>query len=147
MPSVAAAVPEFPTALHDLTAAVRYPRRTFEYCRMAVEVVRRHFDPPAEKDWKTRWRKGDEAMCSALHLKRSSLHALEAVAARSRHGELVVSMTGRCANGHWSLHGNWWLGSEPISKAVQMINGNYSMSRSNVRQHCPASPYQAPQPD
>jgi hypothetical protein len=36
IPSAAAAVPEFPTALHDLTAAVRYPRRTFEYCRMAV---------------------------------------------------------------------------------------------------------------
>ncbi len=35
---------ELPTALHDLTAAVRYPRRTFEYCRMAVEVVRKHFD-------------------------------------------------------------------------------------------------------
>jgi hypothetical protein len=54
--------------------------------------VRRHFDPPAEKDWKTRWRKGEEAMCSALHLKRISLQALEAVAARSRHGELVVSI-------------------------------------------------------
>jgi hypothetical protein len=59
---------------------------------MAVEVVRRHFDPPAEKDWKTRWREGEEAMCSALHLKRTSLQALEAVAARSRHGELVVSI-------------------------------------------------------
>jgi hypothetical protein len=45
IPWPAAATPELPTALHDLTSAVRYPRRTFEYCRMAAEVVRRHFDP------------------------------------------------------------------------------------------------------
>jgi hypothetical protein len=38
IPWAAAAVFELPTALHDLTAAVRYPRRTFEYCRMAAEA-------------------------------------------------------------------------------------------------------------
>src|SRR5271165_5477022 len=59
---------------------------------MAVEVVRRHFDPPAEKAWKVRWREGEKAMCSALRVERTSLQALEAVAARSRHGELVFSI-------------------------------------------------------
>ena len=92
MPWAAAAVPELPTALHDLTAAVRYPRRTFEYCRMAAEAVRRHFDPSTVKDHAKRQREGELAMCAALHLTRKSLNALDAVAARSRHGELVVSM-------------------------------------------------------
>jgi hypothetical protein len=92
IPWKAAAVPELPTALHDLTAAVRYPRRTFEYCRMAAEAVRRHFDPPATKGHAERWREGEQAMCSALGLTRKSLQALDAVAARSRHGELVFSI-------------------------------------------------------
>jgi hypothetical protein len=92
IPWAAAAVPELPTALHDLTAAVRYPRRTFEYCRMAVEAVRRHFDPPTVKDHAERWRRGEAAMCAALHLTQDSLQALDAVAARSRHGELVFSI-------------------------------------------------------
>jgi hypothetical protein len=96
VPWAAAAVPEFPTALHDLTAAVRYPRRTFEYCRMAAEVVRRHFDPPVEKGHRVRWQEGEKAMCSALRLERRSLQALDAVAARSRHGELVFSI-------HWEM--------------------------------------------
>ena len=92
LPWAAAAVPELPTALHDLTAAVRYPRRTFEYCRMAAEVVRRHFDPPRVKGHSERWREGELAMCAALLLTRESLQALDAVAARSRHGELVFSI-------------------------------------------------------
>jgi hypothetical protein len=92
IPWAAASVFELPTALHDLTAAVRYPRRTFEYCRMAAEAVRRHFDPPTIKSHKERWREGELAMCAALHLTRKSLQALDAVAARSRHGELVFSM-------------------------------------------------------
>ena len=92
IPWKAAAIPELPTALHDLTIAVRYPRRTFEYCRMAAETVRRHFDPPNKKGYKERWREGEEAMCAALHLTRKSLRALDAVAARSRHGELVISI-------------------------------------------------------
>jgi len=92
MPWAAAAVPEFPTAVHDLTAAVRYPRRTFEYCRKAAEAVRRHFDPQAIRGHDERWRKGEEAMCVALRVTRKSLEALDAVAARSRHGELVFSI-------------------------------------------------------
>ena len=88
----AGAVPELATALHDLTAAVRYSSRTFEYCRMAAEAVRRHFDPSTKKGHAERWREGEEAMCAALHLTRKSLKALDAVAARSRHGELVFSM-------------------------------------------------------
>ena len=96
MPWRAAAVPEFPTALHDLTSAVRYPRRTFEHCRMAAEVVRRHFDPPTLKNHQVRWREGEKAMCSALRVEPTSLRALDAVAARSRHGELVFSI-------HWDM--------------------------------------------
>lgn len=96
VPWAAAAVPELPTALHDLTAAVRYPRRTFEHCRMAVEAVRRHFDPPTIKGHAERWREGEVAMCAALHLTRKSLQALDAVAARSCHGELVISI-------HWEM--------------------------------------------
>jgi hypothetical protein len=96
IPWTAAAVPELPTALHDLTAAVRYPRRTFEYCRMAAEVVRRHFDPPAIRGRRERQSEGEVAMCAALRLTRKSLQALDAVAARSRHGELVFSI-------HWEM--------------------------------------------
>jgi hypothetical protein len=59
IPWEAAAVPEFPTALHDLTDAVRYPRRTFEYCRMGVEAVRRYFDPPTIKGDAERQREGE----------------------------------------------------------------------------------------
>jgi hypothetical protein len=92
IPWAAAKVPELPTALHDLTAAVRYPRRTFEYCRMAAEVVRRHFDPRAVRDHRKRLREGELAMCAALNLTRRSLQAVDAVAARSRHGELVFSI-------------------------------------------------------
>ena len=93
IPFAAAAVFELPTALHDATAAVRYPRRTFEYCRMAGATIRRHFDPPAVKGHADRWREGEIGMCAALHLTRKSLQALEAVAARSRHGELVFSIS------------------------------------------------------
>lgn len=88
----AAAVPELATALHDLTAAVRYPRRTFEYCRMAVEVVRSRFDPPNIRGHNERQREGEKAMCAALRVTRKSLQLLDAVAARSRHGDLVVSI-------------------------------------------------------
>jgi len=96
LPWDAAAVPELPTALHDLTQAVRYPRRTFEYCRMAAEAIRRHFDPPTSRGHRERWREGEEAMCNALKLTRTSLQALDAIAARSRHGELVVAI-------HWDM--------------------------------------------
>jgi hypothetical protein len=91
MPWAAGDVPELATALHDLTSAVRYPRRTFEYCRMAAETVRRHFDPRTVKRSEKRWVRGELAMCDALRIKRSSLQALDAIAARSRHGELVFS--------------------------------------------------------
>jgi hypothetical protein len=86
------AVPELPTALHDVTAAIRYPRRTFEYCWMAVETMRRHFDPPSVAHWKPRHAKGRTAMCTELRVTVASLNALEAIAARSRHGELVISI-------------------------------------------------------
>jgi hypothetical protein len=92
MPWAAGAVPELPTALHDLTQAVRYPRRTFEYCRMAAETVRRHFDPPAIRRHTERWSEGEKVMCGTLKLTRKSLQDLDAVAARSRHGELVFSI-------------------------------------------------------
>ncbi len=93
MPLAQAGVFQFPTALHDLTSAARYPRRTFEYCRMAAEVVRSYFDPPPNVGGhQERWIKGEEAMCSALRLTRKSLTSLDSVAARSRHGELVISM-------------------------------------------------------
>lgn len=84
--------PELPTALHDLTEAVRYPRRTFEYCRMAVEAVRKHFDPPEIHGHKARHIAGEKALCAALKIERGSLINLERVAARSRHGDLIVSI-------------------------------------------------------
>jgi hypothetical protein len=93
IPYKAATVPELPTALHDLTAAVRYPRRTFEYCRMAVEVVRSPFDPGNISGHNERQREGEKAMCAALRVTRKSLQLLDAVAARSRHGELVASIS------------------------------------------------------
>jgi hypothetical protein len=89
---MAVAVPELATALHDLTAAVRYPRRTFEYCRMAVEVVRSRFDPQNVRGHTERQREGENVMCAALRVTRKSLQLLDAVAARSRHGALVVSI-------------------------------------------------------
>ncbi len=93
IPWDAAKAPELPTALHDLTSAVRYPRRTFEYCRMALETVRRYFDPPTVQGHRERWVEGERAMCEALRTGRKSLQALDAVAARSRHGELVFSIS------------------------------------------------------
>jgi len=92
MPWEAGRIHELPTALHDLTQAVRYPRRTFEYCRMAAEAVRRHFDPSTIQGHTERWRQGELAMCAALKTTRESLRALDAIAARSRHGELVFSI-------------------------------------------------------
>jgi hypothetical protein len=92
IPWAAGDVHEFPTALHDLTAAVRYPRRTFGYCRMAAEAVRWHFDPPTIRHHGKRYPEGEVAMSAALCLTRDSLRALERVAARSRHGELVFSI-------------------------------------------------------
>jgi hypothetical protein len=92
IPWAAAAVFQLPTALHDLTGAVRYPRRTFEQCWMAVEAVRRHFDPPSIKGHEPRWRDGRRAMCAALKIAPASLVSLDRVAARSRHGELVISI-------------------------------------------------------
>jgi hypothetical protein len=84
--------PELPTALHDLTEAVRYPRRTFEHCRMAVEAVRRHFDPQEIRGLAYRHVAGEKALCTALKVTRRSLLNLDRVAARSRHGELIVSI-------------------------------------------------------
>jgi hypothetical protein len=92
IPYAAGGTPELATALHDLTSAVRYPRRTFEHCRMAVEVVRRHFDPPDIRDHGKRVA-GEVALCTALQVERKSLLALDAVAARGRHGNLVVSIS------------------------------------------------------
>jgi len=92
MPWKEASVFEFPTALHDLAQAIEYPRRTFEYCRMAVEVIRRHFDPPEIKDHKRRQSAGELSMCAALKVTRDAITSLDAVAARSRHGDLVFSM-------------------------------------------------------
>lgn len=88
----ASKVVEFQVALHDLISAVRYPPRTFEYCRMAVEIMRRYFDPKNARNHKEKWRYGEINMCSALNLTRESLLSLDAVAARSRHGELILSI-------------------------------------------------------
>ena len=92
MPWKEAGVVEFPTALHDLAQAIEYPRRTFEYCRMAIEVIRRHFDPANVKDHRKRQSAGEAAMCEALKVTRGALISLDSVAARSRHGDLVVAM-------------------------------------------------------
>jgi hypothetical protein len=59
---------------------------------MALEMVRRHFDPKNIRNNRKRQIEGEVAMCSALKITRNSLQALDAVAARSRHGELVVSI-------------------------------------------------------
>jgi len=75
------------TALHDLGQALRFPRRTMEYCRMSVEAIRFHFDLPEEKKWRTRWLGGEKAMCAALRVDRSLLRWLEREAAPGRHGE------------------------------------------------------------
>jgi hypothetical protein len=109
MPWAEAGVPEFPTALHDLTAAVRYPRRTFEHCRMAVEVVRRHFDPPNIRGHRERQLAGERNMSAALHVTRRSLQALDAVAARSRHGELMFSI-------------NWELRKRALEFAWELVS-------------------------
>jgi hypothetical protein len=77
IPWDAAKAPELPTALHDLTSHVRYPRRTFEYCRMALETVRRHFDPPTVQGHRERGVEGEGAMCEALRTGRKSLQALD----------------------------------------------------------------------
>jgi hypothetical protein len=92
IPLAAGGVPEFATALHDLTDAARYPRRTFERCWMAIEVVRRHFDPVAVKDQKKRHILGRTEMCKVLAVSREALVSLERVAARSRHGELIFAI-------------------------------------------------------
>ena len=92
MPWKEASVVEFPTALHDLTQAIEYPRRTFEYCRMAIEVMRRYFDPAKATDHRRRQLAGEEAMCEALKVTRAALISLDSVAARSRHGDLVVAI-------------------------------------------------------
>lgn len=109
--------PELPTALHDLTSAVRYPRRTFEYCRMAVEALRAYFDPPAVKSYAEKSRAGEEALCSALKVTRASLKSLDAVAARSRHGQLVVSidweMRKRALEMSWEL----------VSRFIEYLQG------------------------
>jgi hypothetical protein len=110
IPWDAGAVFDLPTALHDLTSAVRYPFRTFEYCRMAVEAVRRYFDPSTIKGHGERWREGEMALCDALRLTRKSLQSLDAVAARSRHGEFVFSIS-------WEMRkrvGVWMGGSRPV---------------------------------
>ena len=92
MPWKEVSIVEFPTALHDISQAIEYPRRTFEYCRMAIEAIRRHFDPAQNIDWKQRYSAGEQAMCEALKVTQASLNSLEMLAARSRHGDLVVAM-------------------------------------------------------
>ena len=80
------------TALQDLTQATRQPRRTFENCRMAVEVIRNFFDPPENKNERERHIEGEKRLCHALRVERRSLIKLDAMAARSRHGDMVFSM-------------------------------------------------------
>ena len=88
----AAANYQLVTALQDLTQAIRQPRRTFEHCRMAIEVMRNYFDPPDTKDGATRHRQGEDMLSVALAVERKTLTRLDALAARSRHGDLVISM-------------------------------------------------------
>jgi hypothetical protein len=118
--SEAGAVPELPTALHDVTAAVRYPRRTFEYCRMAVEVVRRHFDPQTVRHERERRIRGEELMCAALRIERKSLQGLDAVAARSRHGDLIISINWEMRKRALEL--SW----ELVSRFVEHLKENTS---------------------
>jgi hypothetical protein len=93
---------------------------------MAVEAVRRHFDPPAIRGHTERWRKGEEAMCTALHLTGKSLQALDAVAARSRHGDLVFSMDWKMRKR--ALEFSWELvaGLQNISRAPRIVTGSCS---------------------
>jgi hypothetical protein len=127
-------VSELPTALHDLTQAMRYPRRTFDYCRMAAEVVRRYFDPPKVKPDQKRRRLGELAMCDALKIARDSLTALNAIAARSRHDELVSRSIGSCGSARLNLHGNWSPGSRIAFKAApRAAIGSRSTFSSKVR--------------
>jgi hypothetical protein len=91
--AAASRVAELPTALHHLISAVRYPRHTFEYCRMAAEMVRAHFAPSTTGKNEKRWIQGELAMCKTLRVTRKSLMELEGLAARSRHGKLVDSIS------------------------------------------------------
>jgi hypothetical protein len=89
-PHRAGSVPPAATAFHDITSAIRYPRRTFEYCRMAFEVIRSYFDPEVGN-----YVGGELALCAALRMDRNNFRQLEAVAARSRHGDLVYAMNAK----------------------------------------------------
>jgi hypothetical protein len=92
--------PSFTNALHDLTQAARFSPRTLEYCRMALEAIRRNFDPDRSMPRRQRLIDGEVRMCEALRLSRERLRYLESAAAPGRHGE--------------PLHGMGW----PIRKAA-----------------------------
>ncbi len=86
-------IPELATAMHDLSQALRYPSRTMEYCRMALEAIRGYFDPQGNSlSWRQRHVAGEKAMCEALRLSRAQLVAIEAFAGPSRHGSREVLM-------------------------------------------------------
>lgn len=73
-------------ALHDLSQAFRSPARTLEYCRMAIESIRSHFDPKhARGTVKSRQIVGEKVMCQQLKISRDSIVALESFAAPGRH--------------------------------------------------------------
>jgi hypothetical protein len=91
-PYKAASSPEVSTALGDLRNAIQTPRRTFEHCRMAIEVIRSHFDPKTIKNSQERQIAGEKALSTCLRIDREVLTQLDAVAARSRHGELVYAI-------------------------------------------------------
>lgn len=93
MPMAAVSSDAFATALHDLSQAARYTPRTMEYCRMALEAVRSHFDPDDEQlSWRERYRQGEKSMCAILKLSRDRLKRLDAEAAPGRHGERPYGM-------------------------------------------------------
>ena len=85
------------TALQDLTQATRQPRRTFEHCRMAVEVIRNYFDPSDVKDARQRHIEGEQRLCSTLLIERKCSFKLDAMAARSRRFLHEVATLKECA--------------------------------------------------
>lgn len=79
-----ALIPEARLALHDLSQAFRYPVRTLEYCRMAIEAIRSYFDPDTKKN---RSVLGEIAMCTTLKVAREKIKSIESYAAPARHAD------------------------------------------------------------
>lgn len=80
---------QFCTALHDLSQAVRFSQRTFEYCQMALEAIRHDFEDKKEKNWKKRKRNGLSLMEKKLKISDCCHKFVEKYAAPARHGKPI----------------------------------------------------------